>query len=258
MAAEADAPAVTEDVVLGGRLRLRQPRHGHRIGHDAILLAAATAARPAEHAIELGAGVGAAGLALARRVPGLALTLVEVDPQLCALAAENTRLNQLDDRVRVLALDVGMPGAFAAAGLKPACVQRVLMNPPFHDAVRHNLSPDADRRLAYAAAPGTLPLWVDAAARLLTAGGVLTLIWRADELAAVMAALAHDFGAIAVLPVYSRPATPAIRVLVRAEKGSRAPPTDYAGLELNDRDGRPTPAAEAVLRHGELLALAGP
>ena len=31
----------TDDAVLGGRLRLLQPKRGHRVGHDAILLAAA-------------------------------------------------------------------------------------------------------------------------------------------------------------------------------------------------------------------------
>ena len=55
----------SDDAVLGGRLRLRQPLRGHRVGHDAILLAAATAAQAGEHAVDLGAGVGAAGLALA-------------------------------------------------------------------------------------------------------------------------------------------------------------------------------------------------
>ncbi|MFZ1187654.1 MAG: methyltransferase, partial [Pseudolabrys sp.] len=50
----------SEDAVLGGRLRLRQPLRGHRVGHDAILLAAATGARAGEHAIDLGTGVGAA------------------------------------------------------------------------------------------------------------------------------------------------------------------------------------------------------
>ena len=49
---------------------LRQPPSGHRVGHDAILLAAATGGDAGEHAVDLGAGVGAAGLALARRVPG--------------------------------------------------------------------------------------------------------------------------------------------------------------------------------------------
>ena len=59
------------DAVLGGRLKLRQPLKGHRVGHDAILLAAATGGRAGEHAVEFGAGVGAAGLALAARVHGL-------------------------------------------------------------------------------------------------------------------------------------------------------------------------------------------
>src|SRR5215208_6092627 len=80
---------VTDDAVLGGRLRLRQPRRGHRVGHDAILLAAASRGRRGDHVVDLGAGVGAAGLALARRVPGLSVTLVEIDPGLAALAAEN-------------------------------------------------------------------------------------------------------------------------------------------------------------------------
>ena len=40
-------PETTDDAVLGGRLRLTQKKRGHRVGHDAILLAAATDARPA-------------------------------------------------------------------------------------------------------------------------------------------------------------------------------------------------------------------
>ncbi len=70
---------------------LRQPLRGHRFGHDAILLAAATAAHAGEHAVDLGAGVGAAGLALARRVEGLDVTLVEIDPALAALAQRERR-----------------------------------------------------------------------------------------------------------------------------------------------------------------------
>ena len=80
----------------------------------------ATGGRAGEHAVDLGAGVGAAGLALAARVAGLKVTLAEIDPALCALAAGNARLNRLDDRVDVLALDVEDAEALAAAGLSPA------------------------------------------------------------------------------------------------------------------------------------------
>ena len=120
MAAESE-PETTEDAVLGGRLILRQPRRGHRVGHDAILLAAATDARPGEHAVELGAGVGAAGLALAQRVAGVTVTLVEIDPALAALARDNAARNGLGDRVQVAVLDVAAAEReFAAAGIAPA------------------------------------------------------------------------------------------------------------------------------------------
>ncbi len=255
MAADRGAIEFSENAVLGGRLRLRQPLKGHRVGHDAILLAAATAARPGEHAVDLGAGVGAAGLALAYRVAVRKLTLVEIDKALCALAAENTWLNGLDARVDVLACDAADAQALTEAGLLPGSVDRVLMNPPFNDQTRHNVSPDARRRLAHAAAPGLLPRWVATAARLLKPQGVLTLIWRADGLNDVLDALRPEFGGIAVLPVVPRGGAPAIRVLVCAAKGGRGERTDYPPLILNDAQGRPTAAAQAVLRGGETLKI---
>ena len=84
----------------------------------------------------------------------------------------------------------------------------------------------------------------------------MTLIWRADGLAQVLAALATSFGAVAVLPVHPRSDAPAIRILVRAEKGSRAPLSMLSGFSLNDATGHPTEAAEAVLRQGAPLTLA--
>src|SRR5580693_10732244 len=84
--AEPSLTEFTDDAFLGGQLRLRQPRSGHRAGHDAILLAAATSARPGDRVVDFGAGVGAAGLAVARRVAGIKLALVEIDPRLAGLA----------------------------------------------------------------------------------------------------------------------------------------------------------------------------
>ena len=247
----------TDDAVLDGRLRLRQPRQGHRVGHDAILLAAATAAKPGEHAVDLGAGIGAAGLALAARVEGLRVTLVELDPALAVLAAGNAERNGLAGRVTSVALDVNAPArAFAAAGLQPGSANRVLMNPPFNDPARQNISPNARRRLAHAAAADVLPVWIRAAARLLPARGVLTLIWRADGLADVLEALSRAFGGVAAMPVHPKPGAPAIRILVRAVKDSRAPLALYPGLALNDETGRPAALADAVLRGKSVLPLA--
>src|ERR1700739_4906559 len=99
MADDEPKPALTDDLVLGGRLRLRQPARGHRVGHDAILLAAATPAAAGGLAIDLGGGVGAAGLALAQPVPALVVRLVESEPQLVQLARDNATRNGLAARV---------------------------------------------------------------------------------------------------------------------------------------------------------------
>lgn len=247
----------TDDAVLGGRLRLTQPRRGHRFGHDGVLLAAATAARPGEHVVDLGAGVGLAGLALAARVPELTVTLVDIDPQLVSLAAKNARRNGLEHCVRALALDATATArAFAAAGLTPGSAQRVMMNPPFNDPRRQQRSPDTPRARAHAAGPRLLTAWCKTATRLLAASGVLTLIWRADGLPALLAAFGGRFGAITAMPVYPRPQAAAIRVLVSATKSSRAPFGLAPGLILNDADGNSSAAAEAVLRQAAALPMA--
>src|ERR1700731_4635588 len=117
----------TEDAFLGGQLRLRQPRSGHRAGHDAILLAAATPAHAGDRVVDLGAGVGAAGLALARRVAGIKLVLVEIDEGLAALARGNAAANAI--AAEIIVLDVtSEAGTFAAAGLGRDSVDVVLMN----------------------------------------------------------------------------------------------------------------------------------
>jgi tRNA1(Val) A37 N6-methylase TrmN6 len=256
MSSDTASVDTTLDAVLGGRLKLRQPRRGHRVGHDAILLAAATGGAYGERAAEFGAGVGAAGLVLASRNPGMRVSLIEIDPVLCALAGENAQLNGFAERVSVLAHDVTMPSLFGVDALTPGNADRVLMNPPFNDPERQNVSPDAGRALAHSGSPDTLARWVAAAERALGRNGVLTLIWRADGLAQALEVLSRGFGAVAVLPVHPRPGAPAIRVLIRAGKGERAPLALLPGFELNDAGGRPSAAAEEVLRKGALLPLA--
>ncbi|MGP9813426.1 tRNA1(Val) (adenine(37)-N6)-methyltransferase [Rhodopseudomonas sp. NSM] len=246
-----DPAPTTEDGFLGGRLRLRQPVAGHRAGHDAILLAAATRARAGDRVVEFGAGVGAAGLALAARVGGLDLVLVERDPRLAGLARANAAANGIRAEAMVLDVEAGAD-AFAAADLGPDSVDVVLMNPPFNDPARHRGSPDGARQIAHVATATTLEAWVHAARRVLKSGGALTLIWRADGLADVLAALGRGYGSLWLLPVHGKPDEPAIRVLIRAVKGGRAPLRIDAALHLNEASGIPTNSARAVL-NGETI-----
>ena len=250
-----DRSECTEDAFLGGRLRLRQLKAGHRAGHDAMLLAAATAARAGSRVVDLGAGVGAAGLALARRVEAVDLVLVEFDGTLADLARSNAAANAI--AADVIVLDVQSSAeAFAAAGLLPASADAVLMNPPFNDGGRHRASPDVARAHAHVANEDTLARWIHAARRILKSGGALTLIWRADGIAGVLAALDRGFGSLVILPVHGEAGGPAIRILVRAAKGGRAPAQILPSLSLNDESGLPNKQLQEILNGNGVLPLA--
>ena len=248
---------VTEDAFLDGKLRLCQPKSGHRAGHDAMLLAAATPARPGDRLADLGSGVGAAGLAVARRVNRIDLMMAEIDTRLAELARLNARSNAIAAEALVLDVTSGAE-RFAAAGLVPDSIDVVIMNPPFNDAARHRASPDKAREVAHIAAADTLDDWIHAARRILKSGGHLAMIWRADGIAEVLAALGRGFGSLVILPVHADAASPAIRVLVRATKGGRAPAQLLAAFLLNDEAGRPTAYAERLLAGEAVLPLAIP
>ncbi|MGO8908673.1 MAG: tRNA1(Val) (adenine(37)-N6)-methyltransferase [Bradyrhizobium sp.] len=247
----------TEDAFLGGKLRLRQPKSGHRAGHDAILLAAATPARAGDRVVDFGAGVGAAGLAVAKRVAGIKLVMVEIDEKLADLARCNAAANAV--AADLFVLDVTSDaGAFAAAGLLPDSVDVVLMNPPFNDRARHRASPDEARASAHVATAATLEGWVHAGRRVLKSGGILAMIWRADGIAEVLAALDRGFGSLAILPVHADVTSPAIRVLVRAVKGGKAPTRIQPALMLNDESARPNQTVQDILAGKAVLPLAIP
>jgi tRNA1(Val) A37 N6-methylase TrmN6 len=247
----------TEDAFLGGQLRLRQPKSGHRAGHDAMLLAAATPARPGDRVADFGAGVGAAGLAVAGRVAGISLVLVEIDAALAALARDNAASNRI--AADVVVLDVtAAADAFVAAGLPPDSVDVVLMNPPFNDPARHRASPHKGRETAHVATAATLESWVHAARRTLKSGGALSLIWRADGLSQVLAALDRGFGSLAVLPVHGEATAPAIRVLIAAIKGGKAPTRIHPALMLNDESATPNNKVQDILAGKSVLPLAIP
>jgi tRNA1(Val) A37 N6-methylase TrmN6 len=243
----------TEDGFLGGQLRLRQPKSGHRAGHDAMLLAAATPARPGDRVVDFGAGIGAAGLAVAKRGASIDLVLVEIDAALAGLARGNAASNEIMAEVIVLDVTSGAED-FNAAGLPPDSVDVVLMNPPFNDPARHRASPD--KAAAHVATATTLESWIHAGRRILKSGGVLSLIWRADGVAEVLAALDRGFGSLVVVPVHGDAGKPAIRVLIRAIKGGKAPTEILAALMLNDEQAAPHKQMQDILAGKGVLPLA--
>ena len=240
----------TCDSISGLGLTLRQNRAGHRVGLDAVLLTAAAFGPAPLRLVDVGAGVGAVGLALARLFPVAAVDLVEIDPEAATLASANAQDNSLS--VRVIVADVLSPPARRAAGLIDGAADLVATNPPFYDPASARISPDPARARAHAAS-APLADWLQASLALLAPGGRFALVHRADALPQIYEGLGRRLGGVAVRPVHPHSEADAIRVLVTGVKGSRAPPRLLPSLVLHEADGRATPAAAAVHAGGVSL-----
>lgn len=242
---------LTCDAFLDGRVQLRQPRTGFRSGLDAVFLAAACRAREGDHVLEAGCGAGAASLCLLARVPGTKMTGVEVDPALAQLASDNAAANQMAGRFEAIAADVTAPWALLeAAGLRPEAYDHVIANPPFFAHGRSRPAQDQANARARAMAQGGLEAWARFLAAAARPSGTCTIIHTAEALPELLAACERRFGDLRITPLYPKANAPAIRVILRGIKGSRAPLTITPGLILHESDGVPTAAARAILRDG--------
>jgi tRNA1(Val) A37 N6-methylase TrmN6 len=230
---------LTEDRLLGGRVRFVQPAKGYRVGIEPVLLAASIDVAPGAPILDLGCGVGAASLCLLARRPDLHLTGIESDSDIAELARGNAALNEMAERFTVIEHDLLLA---PRGGLRFAAA---MSNPPFHERRASDPSPHAAK--ARATIESDLDGWVAAAVRLLEPRGKLAMIYRADRLDALLASLTPKFGAIEILPLWPRDGVAAKRVIVRAVLGSRAALTLHAGLALHGAGNGYTQPVAAIL-----------
>lgn len=244
---------LSDDTLLDGRVRLRQPKDGYRVAIDPVLLAAAVPVEHGEQILDAGAGTGAASLCLASRVPACKVTGLEVSRDVQRIASENVRLNRLEGRVEMLVGDVDRP----PPRLISASFDHVMTNPPHLSAQAASPSPVPGRARAHHEGGVDLAAWLLACVRMLRPSGRLTMIHRADRLDAILAVLSERLGDLILFPLWPNAENrPARRVLIQGRKGSRAPLRLAHGLVLHEPHGAFTPAAECVLRQGKPLPLA--
>lgn len=241
---------------MGGRLHLWQPAQGYRAGIDPVLLAAACGAKPGQSVLDLGCGVGTAALCLAARVPNLALTGVEMQPDLAKLAARNAEDNGIT--LEVVTADL----AALPTDLRQRQFDHVVMNPPYFRRDRGSTTPDPSREGGRGEAT-PLADWMDSAARRLRPKGHMLIIQRADRLADLLSALPTNLGSLKILPIAPRAGRPAKLILLRAQKDGRADTVLQAPLVLHSgdrhlRDGDDyTPVISSVLREAAALEVFG-
>ncbi len=201
----ASAVVTTTDTLLGGALRLLQPKAGYRVNVDSLLLVAFAGERRVERVVDLGAGVGALGLlALQRGIAKRAL-LVEADARLVTLASDNLRRGGFQGEA--LELDL------TRQKLRDSAVPLVLCNPPYFPA--HSHRPAQSQAKAAARSGDVRPFLAATAAILARKTGRALFSYPSGQLPELLALAA----ALALVPkrlrfVHARSEQPARLALV--------------------------------------------
>ena len=249
----AEGGGETQDHLLGGRVRLRQPATGFRTGIDAVFLAAAVPARAGDKVLDVGAGSGAAALCLAARLAEVGVAGIDSDRALVRLANANAEANGVPGRVEFFLGDlIHPPIRFAAASF-----DHVMANPPFRAAGTGNVPSDAGRARATVEDKAKLDHWLRFCLMMAKPHGRVTMIYAADRLADLLALVTGRLGGLVVFPLWPGSGKPAKRVLVSGRRTSQAPLALMPGLVLHRPDGSYTPQADAILRGAEELDVAG-
>lgn len=230
--------------VLDKRLSLHQPDGGLRTSIDAVLLAAACPAAVGQSVLDLGCGVGSAGLCVLKRVEDVMLCGVDIQEDHIDIARNNAALNGLE--ARFTHADIR-----DAEGLGP--FDHIICNPPYRDAGAYIRSPSAAKDTAIGH-DMRLQEWTDFAWHHIKGQGSLTLIHDASHTDALIRSLYSErgrrrFGGVEIIPLYPKSGLHAKRVIVRAWKHRKSPSTLFSGLVIHKEDGTYTKEANDILRN---------
>jgi len=218
---------------------------------DGLVLAASVPDSFSGIVADLGAGSGVAGLAVLSRCPGASALLVEREREMAQAARmtlERAENGDFAGRATVVEADIELAGkARADAGLADRCANFVIMNPPFN-LPDDRASGDELRRNAHVLRVGLLEAWVRTANAMARPGAGISIIARPTSLPELVRLLDGRAGGLEIVPVHARASEPAIRVVLRAWKGSRALLKLCPALILHEAEGNQlTSRADAII-----------
>ncbi|OHB26341.1 MAG: hypothetical protein A2X84_09595 [Desulfuromonadaceae bacterium GWC2_58_13] len=239
------APDETLDDLRSGGLKIIQQKEGYRFSLDPVLLCGFARIDAGESVVDLGAGAGVIPLLLARRTEAAHIVGVEIQPRMADRARRSLILNGLRERVTIIERDLReLRGC-----LEPQSCDVVLSNPPYRRGGTGRTAPEAERAAARHELAGGLDDFLAAAAYLLKQGGRVYLIYLAERLAELLAAMRQArLEPKRLRCVHSRHGETARMVLVEGRRAGRPGMTVEAPLYVYEGEGY---SAEVLAIYGE-------
>ncbi|MDR0898264.1 MAG: tRNA1(Val) (adenine(37)-N6)-methyltransferase [Oscillospiraceae bacterium] len=234
-----------DDLCRDGMKILQRP-DGFRFGMDSVLLASFAASRPGRYrAADLGTGSAVLPLLICARLPGVTFDAIEIQPDVADMASRSIRLNHLEERIAVHAMD--LRDAPRVLGHERHAL--VVANPPYTE--KDGGLPSENPAHATARHEGTANLadLCQCAFALLQNGGRMAVVFPAHRLLALCDAMRDArLEPKRVLLVHPAPDKAPNLALVEAVKAAKPMLHFLPPLFVRDGQGRETQALQDMYR----------
>lgn len=206
----------TDDLECKG-LKIKQFADGYRFSSDAVLLANTVRCKSGDTIVDFGCGNGVISLLLTAKTPCKKIVGIELQKDVAALAEENVRLNNLQDRITVLNADI----LDAPSLLCKESVETVVCNPPFFTPSSGEKRENPQVALSRHESTCDLQNLLRSASEILKFGGELYLIHKTQRMAEVIAkAYAVKLTPKQITLVYPKLSKPADTFILKCKKCS--------------------------------------
>ncbi len=238
----------TQDYLLDKKIKIFQPVAGYRASTDAVLLSAMVKATGNAKILDVGSGTGAVSLCLAQRFKDFSpiikgLEIQEELQNLANLSAKENGFSFLEYYSR------DIRNQQTAKEFMPCSYDIVVTNPPYSD---HDMpSPNFSKATAHNLSEMDLQQWIRFCVKMAKPFGKIYMVNRVEALPMICEELIGKAGGITILPLYSKKGQPAKRIIISAQKDSKAPCTILPPFCIHSENGNYTAQAELILRGGK-------
>lgn len=212
---------LTIDAFLGGHIKILQPVCGYRAAMDPIVLSDLIQPLPGQKILDAGCGVGTISMIMKYKEPAADVFAIDTDKDMCEICRKNAELNNL----KINVIEDGLEKHNFGINM----FDQAVTNPPFYSKPAFRVS--HDRELANFETI-SLKQWIISCLRPLKNGGIFSIIHAAGRVNEIINILWNRVGNMQIIPVFTKPDSPAKRVVIIGTKGSRSETRIMPGITV--------------------------